>query len=230
MSTIDTNISAYSSGTAHGMGPRKRPDPTEMAENLFANLDTKNQGYIDKSDLTSALGKLSGDSSSSSEADEIFSKLDGDGDGKITKQELSDTLTKLADELHNQAHSSRMGGMGKMEGMPPPPPPPGEDEGLTKDQLSEMADSMSSDNSQAASDLQNLIASFDKADTNQDGKITMQEKMAFDKSSSNNQDGSSQKMQQQDAHMMMKMMQLLHAYGNDNQQSTSASASISAVV
>ena len=34
-----------------------RSDPTQMASKLFSKLDTKSQGYIDESDLQSALAR-----------------------------------------------------------------------------------------------------------------------------------------------------------------------------
>jgi len=48
------------------------------------------KGYIEKSDLESALGKVSQSgstsSSSSTSADDMFSKMDSDGNGKVTKK------------------------------------------------------------------------------------------------------------------------------------------------
>ncbi|MFA7318902.1 MAG: EF-hand domain-containing protein, partial [Sulfuricella sp.] len=74
----------------------QRPDPSQMASKMFSKLDSKNQGYIEKSDLQSAFDQISGSGNSAS-VDEVFKKLDGDGDGKITEQEMSDSLTKMAE-------------------------------------------------------------------------------------------------------------------------------------
>ena len=83
----------------------KRPDPTQMANKLFSQLDTKNQGYLEKSDLQTALSSATGDSSSN--VDALFTQLDGNSDGKVTKDEMADTLKKLADELYNQFNQMR---------------------------------------------------------------------------------------------------------------------------
>ena len=82
-----------------GMGGMKRPDPTQMANQLFSKLDTSGQGYLTKSDLQSALDSVSSSSASSSttsSVDDLFSKLDTNSDGKVTQQEFSDTLQKVA--------------------------------------------------------------------------------------------------------------------------------------
>ena len=67
--------------------------------------------------------------------------------------------------------------------MPPPPPGgPSGNEGFTKDQLTSMASQVGSSDSK----LSNLVANFDTADTNGDGKLSAQEARAFDKASSSN--------------------------------------------
>lgn len=124
-----------------------RPDPSQMASKLFSKLDSSNQGYIEKSDLQSALSQISDSSgssssstssasstSSSSSVDDIFAKLDTDGDGKVTKDEFTSSLKKLSDELDNQFNNMRMNGFGGQQGgamsaaggMPPPPPDGGQ--------------------------------------------------------------------------------------------------------
>lgn len=135
MSSIG-NVSSLIASSYSGIGSARhqRPDPAEMAEDLFSRLDTTGKGYIEQSDLESALSGLTTSSSSlsSASASEIFSQLDGDGDGKITQDEMSSGISKLAQALDDQFNQSRMQG-----GMPPPPPPPrGGDSGFTKDELS----------------------------------------------------------------------------------------------
>jgi hypothetical protein len=95
---------------------------SNWADSVFSKLDTKNQGYIDKSDLTSALSSVSGGdgTDTSGDADDIVKALDGDGDGKVTKSELTDAMTKLTDQLNAQFDASRVNG----GGMPPNGPPP----------------------------------------------------------------------------------------------------------
>jgi hypothetical protein len=91
-------------------------------DSVFSKLDTKNQGYIDKSDMAGALsatGKSDG-SGDSSALDDMFNAIDGDSDGKVTKSELSEAASKLSDQLNAQFDASRVQG-----GMPPGPPPGG---------------------------------------------------------------------------------------------------------
>jgi Ca2+-binding EF-hand superfamily protein len=213
----------------------QRPDPSQMANKLFAKLDTKNQGYIEKSDLQSAFDQISGSSSSdnTSSVDEIFKQLDGNSDGKITKDEMSSGMKKLADQLDSQFNSMRtsekggqgMGGMQGMGSMPPPPPPSSgksdSGDGLTKDQLT----SISKETGSTDSKLTNLVKNFEKADTNQDGKVSMQEAMVFDQASKSSSSSSaatesaSSSSTNSEASVMMKIMQLMHAYGGIGQAS-----------
>lgn len=153
--------SVNSGGSAMMMRGMPRPDPSKMAEDLFSKLDTKGQGYIEKSDLETALGSVSqsGGSSSSSVADEMFAKLDGDGDGKVTKEEMSATIQKIAAELDGPAPRARMQG-----GMPPPPPSGG-------------AHGAGSTDSTASSS-----ESSDPADANGDGTVTIEESLAYEAS------------------------------------------------
>lgn len=206
----------------------QRPDPSQMASKLFSKLDSKNQGYIEKSDLQSAFDQISanGNSGNTASVDEVFKQLDGNNDGKVTKQEMSDSLTNMAEQLDSQFNSMRTSGQGGMQGMggmPPPPPPQGADSaGLTKDQLTDMVSETGSTDSK----LTNLVNNFDKADTNGDGKVSMQEAIAFDQagksSSSTSTDASSSA--NSEANVMRKIMQLMHAYGGFGMASEQSSS------
>ena len=214
----------------------QRPDPSQMANKLFAKLDTKNQGYIEKSDLQSAFNQISGSSSSdnTSSVDEIFKQLDGNSDGKITKDEMSSGMQKLADQLDSQFNSMRTSGKGGqgMGGMPPPPPPSGgSGDGLTKDQLT----SISNETGATDSKLTNLVENFEKADTNQDGKVSIQEAIAYDQShqtsASTSASTESSSTRNTEAKVMFKIMQLMQAYGleqESGQSGSTATLSISA--
>lgn len=223
----------------------QRPDPSQMANKLFAKLDTKNQGYIEKSDLQSAFNQISGSSSSGNAAsvDEVFKQLDGNSDGKITKDEMSSGMQKLADQLDSQFNSMRtsgkggqgMGGMQGMGSMPPPPPPSSgksdSGDGLTKDQLT----SISKETGSTDSKLTNLVKNFEKADTNQDGKVSMQEAMAYDQtnqtSASTSASTESSSTKNTEAKVMLKIMQLMQAYGleqDSSQASSTGTLSVSA--
>lgn len=175
-----SSISSIGSSAAQyaGVGSHRRPDPSKMVEDIFSKLDTKGQGYLEKSDLESALSSLGSDSSAS--VDDVFSTLDGNGDGKVTKDEMSSTLQKLADELDSQFYASRMSAA-QGGGMRPPPPAEGEkDEGYTKDELNSIASS--TEDSKLSELMSNLAANFDAADANGDGKVTHEEAMAYQES------------------------------------------------
>lgn len=207
MSTISSVSSSTLMQSMQSARSAKRPDPKEMAENLFSQLDTSGQGYLQKADLQAAYDKISSASSSSSSSsstssvDDLFSKLDSDSDGKITKQEFSDALSKVTEQLDNQFMSMRMnggmegmggggmgGGMSGMGGGMPPPPPPGDgqgsDSGFTKDELTSQLSEIGSSDSKRSSLISNVVNNFDKADTDGDGKVSFKEAMAFDQSSS----------------------------------------------
>lgn len=224
----------------------QRPDPTQIASKLFSKLDTKNQGYIEKSDLQSAFDQIasSADSSSNSSVDDVFKQLDSNSDGKVTKQELTDSLKKIADQLDSQFQSMRTkgmnsaeGGMQGMDGMPPPPPPQDADSaGFTKDELQSQLNEIGSSDSKRASLISNIVSNFDKADTDGDGKVSMKEAMAFDKagqassstSSSTGSSSSSSVTSKTEANVMMKIMQLMQAYGGLGQDTNQSSLSVSA--
>ncbi|RJX34122.1 MAG: hypothetical protein C4516_00235 [Oxalobacter sp.] len=145
---------------------------TSWVSSLFTKIDTKNQGYIDKSELQTALSQLSSDDSSTS-VDTVFSKLDVDSDGKITEQELSDGIQKLAEALDNQYNQSRVG---------PPPPPASQDEGFTKEDLTSMIEEIGDSDTKRTSLMQSIVENFETADTDGDGKVSHAEAMTYDQS------------------------------------------------
>jgi Ca2+-binding EF-hand superfamily protein len=188
----------------------QRPDPSQIASTLFSKLDSKNQGYIEKSDLQSAFAQISG-AGDSVGADELFTQLDSDGNGKLTSQEMSDSLTRIMEQLDSQFDKMRMGGM------PPPPPPGAESAGLSKADLQSQLDEIGSGDSKLSSSISNIIDNFDKADTNGDGKVSMQEAMTYDQSSQSGASSAASDTGNSEANIMMKIMQLLHAYSDEGQ-------------
>ncbi|WP_076592704.1 EF-hand domain-containing protein [Herminiimonas arsenitoxidans] len=159
----------------------QRPDATKIANDLFAKVDTKNQGYIDKAALQSALEQVSADgSSTSTDVDQFLSKIDTDSDGKITKQELTDGVKQLADQLDAQFDSSRVARAGA--GEPPPAPPSIDDifssldtknQGyLDKESLQAAFDKNSTDTEANTAKVEEI---FKALDTDGDNKITKEE-------------------------------------------------------
>ena len=234
--------SVYSSSVASsydlsGMQKRQRPDAAQMAEDLFSKLDSTGKGYIEQSDLSSALSSLDGTSGSTSSASEIFSQLDGDSDGKVTKDELSATLQKLSESLDNQFNQMRMLGA-----MPPPPPPSGQaqasDEGFTEEELNSQLSEIGSTDAARSSLISKVVQNFDAADTNEDGKVSFAEAMAYDQSnpttSSTSSDSTSANSsvassEQTDAKVFRQLMDLLRTYGSDERSSQSAAAALLSV-
>ena len=151
-------------------GARQRPDASQMADDLFSKLDTQNKGYLESSDLASALGS-NNSSTSSASAEEVFKSLDSDSDGKLTKTELSDGLKKVQDQLESSFQAMRTKGKGDM---PPPPPPQGGNGDADSD-----------------TDSSSQSASYDPADTNKDGTVSATEALAYALSNSSSTSSSS---------------------------------------
>ncbi|MBS1227782.1 MAG: hypothetical protein H6R17_1059 [Proteobacteria bacterium] len=191
ISSISSSIlaSLYSSKSA------KTGSSSSAVEQLFAQLDTTGKGYLEKSDLSTAFSQISATTSSTSTSatstasvDDVFAKLDSNSDGKVTEDELSTGLDALAQELDSQFNQMRMSG-----GMPPPPP--SSDSGFTKDeltqQLSDISSSSSSSDSARSDLLTKVVANFDAADTNSDGKVTFAEATAYDQSTTSSSSSTS---------------------------------------
>lgn len=134
---------------------------------------------------------------------------------------MSSSIQKLADALDSQAFSSRMGGAQGAGGMPPPPPPE-DDTGFTQDQLSSQLSEIGSTDSERSEFISKIASNFNKADANGDGKVSMQEAMAYDQSSQESSATSTADTRtasatsgssQSDAALMHKLMELARAYG-----------------
>lgn len=194
---------------------------SQISSNIFSKLDTSNQGSIDATTLSKALGG-STDDQTSSEVSDLVSSMDTDGDSKITKSELSQGIENLFKQL--QSASNQAGGA---QDMPPPPPggaggpPPRggdeEDTGLTQDQMQEIASS--TDDSKLSELLNNVASNFEAADTNGDGKVTQQEAMAYQQSQSS--DNSNQASSSQQNNALEQVAKLIKTYGLDQDTSSS---------
>lgn len=194
-----------------GMRGMHRPDPSQMADKLFSKLDTKGQGYIEKSDLQSAFDQIASTSGSPS-VDDVFSTLDGDGDGKVTQQDMSDGIQKLASQLESQFQGMRMKGMGGgMMGMG----------GMSQSELGSMAESATGGASEILNDL---VQNFDAADSNQDGKVSAQEARAYQSSSDTaSSTPSDTSLSSSEASLMARIMELAASYGAFSQEDQASS-------
>ncbi|MDO9106821.1 MAG: EF-hand domain-containing protein [Methylovulum sp.] len=163
--------SAGSTSLSMIYGGAKRPDPAKIAEDLYSKLDTKGQGYIEKSDLQTAFDKIS--STGSTNTDDLFSQLDGDSDGKVTKAEMSASFEKIAAQLDGPFPRMRLQGQGDSSA----------EQGFTKDELTGLAQDTNSTDSKASSLFAGLAENFDAVDSNQDGRVNQAETEAYIKAS-----------------------------------------------
>ncbi|MCA1937648.1 MAG: EF-hand domain-containing protein [Dechloromonas sp.] len=186
---------------------------------LFSRLDSKSQGYLEKSDLVSAFSAISG--SGDSAAEELFSVLDADSDGKVTESEFASTLSKLQEELEAQFGQMRMQG-----GMPPPPPPPMNDSGFTKEELEAQLAEIGGADSDRANLIADVVANFEAADTDGDGKVSFKEAQAYQESQRAESTASSaatsaEQVASTESQVMMRVMQLMQAYGRPDSMTSS---------
>lgn len=204
---------------------------SQMASQLFSRLDTKSQGYIEKTDLASAFSQISTQTGSSPSVDDVFSALDGDSDGKVTKDEFASVLAQLQEQMDSQRMQGAHGGPPGAGGMPPPPPP-GDDAGFTKEELTSQLESAESSDTQRNSLLTKIVENFEAADSDGDGKVSFSEAMAYDestKTATTSDSSSSTTASNSDDQIMFKIMQLMHAYGGGQDQEQSGLASLLSV-
>ena len=181
MSSISSISSSILSSLYGSSKNSKTGSSTSAIDSLFSQLDTTGKGYLEKSDLSTAFSQLSTSTSSTSSGstasvDEVFAKLDSDSDGKVTEDELSTGLENLAAALDSQFNQLRMSG-----GMPPPPPADN-DSGFTQDELESQLSEIDSSDTTRSDLLTKIVANFDEADSDSDGKVSFQEAMAYDQS------------------------------------------------
>ena len=218
-----SSIGSIGSSSAMMMYASKRPDPSKMAEELFSKIDSSQQGYIEKSDLQSAISEISG-SDSSSNVDELFSQLDSDGDGKVTEDEFTNVLSQLNQQFDQM----------RMQGGMPPPPPPENDSGFSKDELTAQLEEIGSSDSKRSSLISNIINNFDAADSDGDGKVTFEEAMSFDQSSqstsasssSDSSTSSTSATASDDSKFMLQILKLMQAYHIGEMDSSSQFSAI----
>lgn len=202
---------------------------SHMASLLFAKLDTKSQGYLEKSDLAAAFGQIAGNASQSARstsAEDVFTALDSNSDGKVTADEFASVLAKLQESVSSQFGHGHAHGAGGM----PPPPPPANDAGFTKEELSSQLESADGSDSKRSDLISKIVNNFEAADTDSDGKVSFKEAMAYDKSTQTAADtATTTTANNTDAQLLMKIVQLMHAYGAGQEKDNSAIASMLSV-
>lgn len=170
----------FSTQSAYSTGYATRPQLskeqlTEAAGNLFGKLDSQNKGYLEQNDFSSLLSGLQNDEAST-KSEDLFSSLDSDGDGQLTSSEFSDNFSNLL--------YSAQGTMGSR-------PAPPQDSGKSKDELTALLEELEQEDEKSTEGLQSLLDNFDTADADGDGKVTMQEVMAYKQSTEQNSDTAS---------------------------------------
>jgi Ca2+-binding EF-hand superfamily protein len=219
----------------HGM---RKSDPGEAAQSLFDRLDSSGQGYIEKTDIVSAIEQASSSSetslSSSDESDieEFFTQLDSDGDGKVTEEEFTNSLANIESQISNLFSQMRMEeAMGGMMPPPPPPPPEGGDEmndlGFTEEELTAQLEEIGDSDSKRSALIENILANFEEADSDGDGRVNLNEAMAFDQTTNGSAD--SEEMAVED-NVALQLMRIIEAYGmvSDTENETSSTLSVTA--
>lgn len=205
---------------------------SQMASMLFSKLDTKSQGYLEKSDLAAAFSQITtnaSQSTSSTSAEDVFTALDSNSDGKVTKDEFATVLAKLQESVSSQ-FGGPMQGPGGM-----PPPPPADDAGFTKEELTSQLESVDSSDTKRTELINKIVENFEAADTDSDGKVSFKEAMAYDKSTESTSAAdtgtatATTTANNSDAEVMMKIMQLMHAYGTGQDQENSGIATLLSV-
>lgn len=210
MSNAMGGIGGGSSMMMQGMGRMQRQDPTKMAENLFAKLDTGGKGYIEKADLQTAFQSVSTPNGAS--ADDVFASLDGDSDGKVTQQEMSDSIRKLSDALESQFQSLRMNGLGGMGGgMGAGMGMRKSGDGMTQEDLTSQLAAIGNTDSNRTSMLSSLIDNFDQVDTDGNGKVSFEETRAYKQSGQ--QSTAATTNTGNEAQVLMQILNLAQAYG-----------------
>ena len=149
------NISSATSGASAWAA--RTAGPPDRAQARFAKADADGNGGVDATELQTVLDKLSQKSGTDlGKAEDRFAAMDSDGDGSLSSSELDSGIKSLLPQPSSTMEFAQQrmgGGHGGPQGMPPPPP----------------KDSASSDGSST---------STDPLDTNGDGVVSAQERMA----------------------------------------------------
>ncbi len=227
VSSINSSSAAYSQMQ---ISRPPKPDASKMAAKMFRLLDTKNQGFIDKDELSTALQKVDQSASGSAPltADDAFKQLDTNGDGQISKQEFADDLKKMLDDVdaqrqaaggvHHAGHHHGTGAMSFADASA----------GLSKDYLSSAA--AAATDPSAKNQLDDLIANFTAIDTDQDSKVSAKEVLAYKQAQFSAQQATTTPAasnQAADLKMLRMIMQITNSYGSNTASATASAQSSS---
>lgn len=172
------------------LSPPETQRPQQAADRLFDKLNEMGQGTIGSAEMQTAFEKIKTDATG--RADKLFTKLDADGDGRLTKNEFSDSINQLAEQLDQHYMRIRLHGEGGM------PQPPGH-LGFTKEELT--------------AQITGIVSNFDKADTNGDGRVSLQEAKAMAQSGASATASPLAATSSQNVELMLQVVRLMQAYG-----------------
>lgn len=135
----------------------------EAGDDLFSRVDSDGSGSVNQSELQALLENMSGNTDStatSSEAGALFKQLDSDNDGQLSSSEFD------AGRPSNQDQSNSSSSTASANRPPPPPGGPG----------------------RGASAGDSSSQTYDPLDTNEDGVVSMEERLAASTSEASGSD------------------------------------------
>ena len=146
---------------------------TNHQAKMFAKVDSDGSGSVDQAELTTMLGKISQKTGASfGDTAKVFTSMDANGDGSLSADELGKGMKSLMQSQSSTvdfAQARKSGGDPDGDGdgprgaggPPPGPPPAGAASGAS-----------------AASSTSSSSATYDPLDTNQDGTVSLTERLA----------------------------------------------------
>ena len=189
ISGLEAGAGRYSSH----MMPMHRPQRASASDMATAVMSAADggKGYLEQADVAQTFSVLTRGKSDLSEeqAAEMFSAMDADGDGQVTEAELTSSLEKMEAALAQLFQQTEYAqGAHAARGMGMPPPLAEEDTGFSAEelqaQLNEIEASGDTSESARAELISQVLANFDEADTNGDGKVSFAEARAYEASQS----------------------------------------------
>ncbi|MBP2228307.1 hypothetical protein J2847_001589 [Azospirillum agricola] len=143
-----------------------------MLQSVYAKADTNSDSSLSKDELIGALsktGKSSDGSKLSSAVDELVGSLDSDSSGTLGATEFS----SFASQFDYGGGSTLLAAQEAAGNQPPPGPPPANDSASSED-----ADSSPPGAAGSAGAAGGSSTTYDPLDTNQDGYVSAEERMA----------------------------------------------------
>lgn len=141
----------------------------QAGDDLFSKVDSDGSGSLSQSELQTMLETMSGNTDStatSSEAEALFKQLDSDSDGSLSSSEFDAGRPQNQDQANSRTSATSTASANR------PPPPPGGPGGPGR----------------GGSSSESSNASYDPLDTNQDGVVSIEERLAASSSQASSSD------------------------------------------